>query len=32
MPAFRERLEAAGRGVGLDAPVVASTTPTVPWR
>ncbi|TVR26982.1 MAG: Nif3-like dinuclear metal center hexameric protein [Nitriliruptor sp.] len=32
MPAFRERLEAAGRAVGLDSPVVASTTPTVPWR
>lgn len=32
MPAFLERLEMAGRAVGLGAPVVASRTPTVPWR
>ncbi len=32
MPAFRARLEASGRERGLTAPVVASRTPTVPWR
>lgn len=32
MPAFRQRVEAAARAVGRTAPVVASTTSTVPWR
>jgi dinuclear metal center YbgI/SA1388 family protein len=32
MPAFERRVEAAARAVGLRAPVVASRTPTVPWR
>lgn len=32
MPAFQRRVETSARAVGLRAPVVASTTPTVPWR
>lgn len=32
LPAFRQRVEASARGVGLRAPVVASRIPTVPWR
>jgi putative NIF3 family GTP cyclohydrolase 1 type 2 len=32
MPAFAQRVEASARAVGLRAPVVASRTPTVPWR
>ena len=32
MPTFLARLEGAARTKGLEAPVVASTVPTVPWR
>lgn len=32
MPAFLERLERSARARGLEAPVVASQVPTVPWR
>lgn len=32
MPAFKQRVEASARAVGLRAPVVASRAPTVPWR
>jgi dinuclear metal center YbgI/SA1388 family protein len=32
MPAFLDRLADAGRAHGLQAPVVASDVPTVPWR
>jgi len=32
MPTFQRRVEASAREVGLRAPVVASRTPTVPWR
>lgn len=32
MPAWRDRLAAAARREGLVAPVLASRTPTVPWR
>jgi dinuclear metal center YbgI/SA1388 family protein len=32
LPAWIDRLTAAASGQGLTAPVVASATPTVPWR
>ncbi len=32
MPVFERRVATSARTVGLGAPVVASTTPTVPWR
>jgi dinuclear metal center YbgI/SA1388 family protein len=32
LPAWRRRLEDAARRDGLEAPVVASSVPTVPWR